>query len=157
MQKKILLLLILLTIKTLAIAQSDLELLHNKKSTIQVFDHNHRSDDSKGLNNTNVLKTKKNSIIAQYNPFTLFFTGAMLLYQRAISPQISSSCAYQRSCSNFSKASIKEYGLLKGIFLSADRIMRCNTMVYQNTPADKLTKSGHIIDEPEKYKIKKNE
>ena len=153
MLKLHLLLLFMLCFLKYTEAQSDLQNMHNKKITTKRSDHNHRSDDAKGLNNVNHLKTKHHTFFATYNPITLFFQGSMYFYQHAISRQFFSSCAYQRSCSNFSKEAISQFGLLKGLFLSADRISRCNMMVYQNAPINKLTKSGHIIDEPRLYKI----
>ena len=72
------------------------------------------------------MHTKSNNAFAKYNPFTLAFSGLMYTYQRILSPQLSSSCIYTPSCSNFSKQLIHDYGLFKGLFLSADRIMRCN-------------------------------
>jgi len=41
---------------------------------------------------------------------------------------LSTKCTYEISCSNFSKGAIKEYGLIKGIALSADRLMRCTPL-----------------------------
>ncbi|HHT03999.1 MAG TPA: membrane protein insertion efficiency factor YidD [Bacteroidales bacterium] len=49
----------------------------------------------------------------------------MYLYQKIISAQLSSSCAFNPSCSQYSKDLIKEYGIIKGTFLSSDRITRC--------------------------------
>lgn len=54
------------------------------------------------------------------------FASGMYIYQTCISPSIARSCAYKPSCSNYSKALIRRYGIAKGIVCSADRIMRCN-------------------------------
>lgn len=68
------------------------------------------------------------SILARYNPVSLALGGLMLGYQKIISPQISAECMYSPSCSRFSQALIKEFGFIKGVFLSADRLMRCNQL-----------------------------
>lgn len=60
-----------------------------------------------------------------YNPFYHILSSSMYLYQKVISAQLSSSCAFNPSCSQYSKDLIKEYGIIKGIFLSSDRITRC--------------------------------
>ena len=60
------------------------------------------------------------------NPFYHLLSAGMYVYQRCVSPVIARSCAYSPSCSGYSKALIKEYGLLKGSVCTADRLMRCN-------------------------------
>ena len=46
-------------------------------------------------------------------------------YQRA--PLSShSNCKFTPTCSEYTKQAIEKYGLLKGIFLGAWRIIRCN-------------------------------
>ena len=97
------------------------------------------------------MKSKSNSKIAKYNPVRLTFVGLMYTYQRFLSAQFAAECPYEISCSNFSKAVIARYGLLKGIALSADRLMRCNEFLkYDLTPVN-LTKDNHLIDPVEDY------
>jgi putative membrane protein insertion efficiency factor len=76
--------------------------------------------------NVKVMSTKHQTFIAKYNPVQLMFTGLMFTYQKVISPQLSATCVYTPSCSSFGKSLIAEYGLIKGLFLTADRLMRCN-------------------------------
>jgi putative component of membrane protein insertase Oxa1/YidC/SpoIIIJ protein YidD len=78
------------------------------------------------------------SAFARYNPVTLIFDGSMYVYQKTISRQISAECEYTPSCSEFSKKLIQRFGIIKGVFLSADRLMRCN---------------GHASDENYPYRI----
>ncbi|MCH8332010.1 MAG: membrane protein insertion efficiency factor YidD [Bacteroidetes bacterium] len=79
--------------------------------------------------------------------------GLMFLYQNLVSPQMSSGCQYQLSCSNFSKQAIHEFGWLKGVMLSADRLMRCNSMSLSEHPQHLKTSSG-VVDEPGQYRFK---
>jgi len=67
-----------------------------------------------------------NSQINRFNPVNIFFSGLMYFYQNVLSAQINASCLYLPSCSEFGKSSIKSHGLIKGIFLTADRLSRCN-------------------------------
>ena len=103
-------------------------------------------------NNAQVIRTRHNTIVAAYNPVTLLLKGTMFMYQHAISPQLARHCPYEITCSNFSKQSIQEYGIVKGVFLSADRILRCNRIgILDTDPLDFNDKDGTIKDSPTKY------
>lgn len=56
----------------------------------------------------------------------MVFGGALYFYQNVLSKHISADCLYTPGCSEFSKQAIREFGLLKGIVLSVDRVNRCN-------------------------------
>lgn len=132
---------------------SDISLIKNKDYSIVVGDHNYRGD--LNINNKEPLNYKNKSFIARYNPLSLSATSLMLFYQHIISPQFSRHCLYQRSCSNYGKAAIHEFGLVKGVFLSADRMLRCNFSAIGEIPADSFDPAGYAIDEPVKYHIRK--
>ena len=66
------------------------------------------------------------SVLKRINPVNILFGGALFVYQNVLSKQISTGCLYTPSCSEFSKDAIREYGLVKGIILSDDRVHRCN-------------------------------
>lgn len=91
-----------------------------------------------------VFKNEKN-IFIKYNPVSLTFGGLLYFYQNVISQQLSSSCLYHPTCSEFSKQAIAEYGIFKGIFLSTDRLSRCNkiagTDIHPVTINEKTNKS----------------
>jgi len=53
------------------------------------------------------------------------FIIPIVLYQKLISPLLPSSCIYYPSCSHYSKKSITEHGVFKGMILSITRILRC--------------------------------
>ncbi len=46
-------------------------------------------------------------------------------YQNKISPKLGSRCVFEPSCSHFCEVSIREYGLIKGIYLTINRLFRC--------------------------------
>lgn len=48
------------------------------------------------------------------------------LYQRWISPALPPSCRYYPSCSAYAIEAVEKHGPLKGVLLSAWRILRCN-------------------------------
>jgi len=53
------------------------------------------------------------------------FIIPIILYQKLISPLLPSSCIYYPSCSHYSKQSINDHGVFKGLILSLSRILRC--------------------------------
>ncbi len=57
----------------------------------------------------------------------------ILFYQVFISPQLKPHCYFHPSCSRFASEAVAQYGLL-GVFLGADRIMRCNPMAEYRYP-----------------------
>ena len=95
----------------------------------------------------------KNKIL-RYNPVSLTFGGLLFFYQRIVSPQISAECPYQISCSNFSKASIQRFGLIKGIALTASRLMRCCKVAAVDIHPLYFDEKGKIIDSPDQYTLK---
>jgi putative membrane protein insertion efficiency factor len=47
-------------------------------------------------------------------------------YKKAISPFLPSSCRFYPTCSEYTYQAIEKYGLLRGGWLGARRIARCN-------------------------------
>lgn len=77
------------------------------------------------------------------NPFYHLFSSCMYGYQAILSPLLMRNCAYSPSCSAYSKNLIREYGLLKGIFLTADRLSRCNRISMSDINNKYLLEEGH--------------
>jgi putative component of membrane protein insertase Oxa1/YidC/SpoIIIJ protein YidD len=98
---------------------------------------------------------KNNNAFVKYNPISLTLGGSLFFYQRVVSPQISAGCAYEISCSNYSKQCIKHFGLVKGVALSTDRLTRCNRIASADFHPVFLTKNNKMIDFPEMYRLKK--
>lgn len=103
------------------------------------------------MNNKASIEFRHKNFIARYNPFSLLALSSMYIYQQIVSPQLFRHCLYKLSCSNFSKAAITEFGLIKGVFLSADRLLRCNIGAIDDVPPEDFDIDGHTIDEPSKY------
>ncbi|MBI3501542.1 MAG: membrane protein insertion efficiency factor YidD [Bacteroidetes bacterium] len=146
LNKKFLVSIFLLLICSISIAQkkNDKELLLKQNFSQSQFESKRKV--------TFLLSRKKNPGI-RYNPVSLAFGSLLFVYQKFLSPQISTNCPYNPSCSSFSKNALLRYGLIKGIALSSDRLMRCN-----NLAAHDITfldfKDGKIDDAPEKYRLK---
>lgn len=129
--------------------QEDLALLIQHNTSLTAKDNNYRVSDQ--VNDKDAIKFKHRSFIARYNPLGITAVTAMYFYQQLVSPQMYRNCLYHRSCSNYGKAAIKEFGLIKGVFMSADRLLRCNMDAINDIPPGDFDKEGLAIDEPEKY------
>ncbi len=51
--------------------------------------------------------------------------GFIHLYQAAISPYLPSVCRYTPTCSHYAAQAISQYGVFRGCFLGAKRIINC--------------------------------
>lgn len=99
---------------------------------------------------------KETSALKKYNPINITFGSLLFLYQNVLSPQFSADCLFHPTCSDFSKQAIQHFGLLKGIFLSADRITRCNRIAATSiNPLKVEPESHHALDAVTLYQFKK--
>jgi putative membrane protein insertion efficiency factor len=48
------------------------------------------------------------------------------VYRRVISPMLPRSCRFTPSCSLYTQQAIERYGLLRGGFMGARRLLRCH-------------------------------
>jgi hypothetical protein len=49
-------------------------------------------------------------------------------YQKIISPVLPPSCRFYPTCSEYGTEAITKYGVIKGGFMAAWRILRCNPL-----------------------------
>ena len=80
-------------------------------------------------------------------------TGLIRLYQKFISSQDGPTCNFRPTCSRFGMACIQEYGVARGILLTADRLLRCNGSQSQHYHKDSVT--GKYIDPVSGYALLK--
>jgi putative membrane protein insertion efficiency factor len=52
--------------------------------------------------------------------------GLIRLYQKTLSMVLPSVCRFQPTCSHYGVEAIKKYGFVRGSWLAAKRIGRCN-------------------------------
>ena len=131
----------------------DIKLIRDKNYNTEIGVYNYKDNDT--LNNKKSIIYKHKNIISKFNPASLVATSVMLFYQHIVSPQFFRRCLYERSCSNFCKKAINEFGLIKGIFMAADRLLRCNMNAINDIPPDQFYDDQLAIDEPSKYHWKK--
>ena len=60
------------------------------------------------------------------NAIGQFFLLLIRFYQYFISPLLGASCRFTPTCSQYGIEAFKKYGPLKGFWLTAKRIARCN-------------------------------
>ena len=56
------------------------------------------------------------------------FITLIRLYRIFISPLLGSNCRHTPTCSEYGIISLKKYGVFKGTFLTAKRIIKCNSL-----------------------------
>ena len=62
--------------------------------------------------------------------FTNILIKLIKVYKYFISPLLGNSCRYLPTCSEYSIEALKEFGLLKGIFISVKRILSCHPIKF---------------------------
>jgi uncharacterized protein len=54
------------------------------------------------------------------------FIALIKLYQWVLSPLLGPSCRFTPTCSNYALEAFRKYGLIKGLWLTSRRIVRCH-------------------------------
>jgi putative membrane protein insertion efficiency factor len=70
------------------------------------------------------------------NEVQVVFAGLFLFYKSFISSQDSQKCVFHPSCSEYGMLAIKQFGALKGMALTFDRMSRCNALSPQKYQYD---------------------
>jgi len=52
--------------------------------------------------------------------------GAVVTYQRLISPLLPSACRFAPTCSEYARLALEQHGFLRGLGLAARRLLRCH-------------------------------
>ena len=52
--------------------------------------------------------------------------GAVVVYQRAVSPLLPAACRFAPTCSEYARLALAEHGLVRGLALAAWRLARCH-------------------------------
>ena len=56
----------------------------------------------------------------------IFCVGLIRCYRYLVSPVLGSHCRFYPSCSSYAESAIKEFGFLKGGYLTLRRLLRCH-------------------------------
>jgi len=52
--------------------------------------------------------------------------GAIRFYQRVVSAYLPPSCRFTPTCSEYTAQAVTKYGMARGLYLGARRILRCH-------------------------------
>lgn len=77
------------------------------------------------------------SILSQIRKLIIWIIRA---YQILISPLLGSNCRFYPTCSQYGIDSIKQFGIIKGIWLILKRILKCNSFIQNKNIDSKKTK-----------------
>jgi uncharacterized protein len=81
---------------------------------------------------------------------------ALGAYKEVLSEQISANCEFMPTCSSFSWLALNEFGVIKALFLTADRLTRCNgNSQPEYFPYLIRSEDAKILDFPYQYKFSK--
>lgn len=90
------------------------------------------------------------------NPVKYAMQSAMYFYQQKITYQLPSTCLYSPSCSEFSRQCFETFNPVKALFLSIDRLQRCNRFeMVGKSQYDMISGESTVKykDEPCKYQF----
>lgn len=73
--------------------------------------------------------------------------NAIQIYQLLLSPSLGTSCRYEPSCSAYGVAVIQHHGVLRGIPMTAWRILRCNPFSQGGYDPAPIRPSGIVTNE----------
>ncbi|MCG9126684.1 membrane protein insertion efficiency factor YidD [Candidatus Poribacteria bacterium] len=99
--------------------------------TLYVPTYAGENEDLLYIQQTNPIVTAESDLVNRFNlretsELKFAATGFIRLYQKFISSQDGPTCQFTPTCSRFGMACIQKYGMLRGILLAADRLIRCN-------------------------------
>lgn len=70
-----------------------------------------------------------------FNPLAYVGSTLLFIYQKVISQQIQANCAYQTSCSEYTRLSIQQHGFILGTLNGLNQISECfEGAIYEHPP-----------------------
>jgi putative membrane protein insertion efficiency factor len=57
------------------------------------------------------------------------FQGLIRIYQKTLSPIVGSQCRFAPTCSHYSYDAFERHGVIKGLFLTIRRLLKCHPWV----------------------------
>jgi putative component of membrane protein insertase Oxa1/YidC/SpoIIIJ protein YidD len=70
----------------------------------------------------------------------------MFGYQRFISQQLGSECAFEITCSEHAKMAVERYGIFKGSLIGFYQLQSCTAKTGYDYPNHSINKKGEIIN-----------
>jgi putative membrane protein insertion efficiency factor len=60
------------------------------------------------------------------SPIPAALVGLIRVYQTVVSPHMAGACRFSPSCSCYANEAIRRHGALRGVWLTARRLLRCH-------------------------------
>ena len=60
------------------------------------------------------------------NSLKTFFISLIKFYKKFLSPFLGTNCRYIPTCSDYAIQAIEQKGIIKGIYISCKRVLRCH-------------------------------
>ena len=73
------------------------------------------------------------------------------LKNNCLKKQLLSDCKFQTNCTAYCKQSFGRFGIIKGLFISVDRLLRCDRITSATASPYRKTVNGKMIDYLEEY------
>jgi uncharacterized protein len=81
------------------------------------------------LNTGNLAAGAEKKILgvpAGLGPIKAFFSLLLGVYRNGITPVDGPTCAFEPTCSGYSREALHRHGVARGILMTGDRLLRCN-------------------------------
>ena len=93
-----------------------------------------------------LMNFKERSFWYKINPVSYVSIGLMFGYQRFLSQQLGSECAYEITCSEHAKKAVERYGIFKGLMYGFYQLQSCTSKTGYDFPNHSINQSGEIIN-----------
>ncbi len=87
-----------------------------------------------GIDEYEKERAVESSFLEVTNPAKLLMVMLIRFYKTFLSKQDGSTCQFRPSCSHFGAKAIKTAGPFQGLFMTSDRLQRCNPFTYGKYP-----------------------
>ena len=73
-----------------------------------------------------VFKSRAKAKVKISNFLKNFLILLLKFYKKFISPHLGENCRFYPTCSEYAMISIERFGMIKGVYLSLKRLLRCH-------------------------------
>ncbi len=102
-----------------------------------------KGDKAKKISVRKLMKFRRKAMY--FNPLSYVGAGLMFAYQNSISEQMQTNCMYEISCSEYTKRSIQESGIVAGVLKGFYQLSECHPAALYEHPRSFIN-GGKIIN-----------
>lgn len=82
----------------------------------------------------------------KFNPINILSASLLYFYQNLVSEQLSGSCSFEISCSEYTKKSIEKLGWFRGVFLGLNQYTNCVPRNHEHHAACAVNQDMKIVN-----------